>query len=135
LKEPETDSSEFPENNFMQLSTFLQAGDPDHQSGPEYVEQFGALRWSCSGPLFAFFINIFGIEIDAAVPLNGVECNVDSIEFVQILDALENAEVKQRLHVEPATLPIFENDRKSVVLMGNDLLNGMIHRNAPYCSG
>jgi hypothetical protein len=82
--------------------------------------------------LYLFFltfgVNILRIEINPAVPLNRIEGDMDPLEPVQILDALEYAEIKERLHVKDAILAVFEDQKEGVVVPGNHFFNSQVHR-------
>jgi len=83
---------------------------------------------------FAFGVNILRIEINPAIPSNRIEGDANPLKPVQIFDALENAAIKEGLHVEDPLLPVFKDQKEGVVIPGNHFFNGNAHGGAPHCS-
>jgi hypothetical protein len=84
---------------------------------------------------FAFGVNILRIKINPAIPFNRIEGDANPLEPVQIFDSLENAEIKEGLHVKDPLLPVFKDQKEGIVIPGNHFFNGKVHGGAPHCRG
>ena len=87
-------------------------------------------QWLGGGSFLTFGVNILRIEINPAVPLNRIEGDADPLEPVQIFDSLEDAEIKEWLHVKDTLLAVFKDQKEGVVIPGNHFFNGKVHGGA-----
>jgi hypothetical protein len=56
------------------------------------------------------------VEIDTAIPLDGIEGNVDATELFSRCELLENTETEVRLHIQHALFAVIELDREAEIL-------------------
>ncbi|MEY3205518.1 MAG: hypothetical protein RLZZ21_1849 [Planctomycetota bacterium] len=76
---------------------------------------------------FALTVDELRIEIDAAVPLDGVVGNTHLAEVLIIRDFPKNPEVQMRFHVENGFFAVVERNRQREILTCHDFDDGWVH--------
>jgi hypothetical protein len=80
----------------------------------------------------AFGVDELWIKIDPAIPFNGIEGNPDPPESVIVFDSSKYPEIKNRLHIQDATLAVIKNNEKGIIVPRNNFFHGRIHWCSPY---